>query len=85
MPEEVRAAAREMNRRVYRQRLEEIKMSEYDDSLYKSYSEAVAKQVDALRVIISNVQAKSKEREWTRHQTSGDLDDLKLIEGNVLK
>ncbi|KAL0271601.1 UNVERIFIED_CONTAM: hypothetical protein PYX00_008644 [Menopon gallinae] len=81
VPEEVRAAAREMNRRVYKQRLEEIKMSEYDDSLYRSYSDAVAKQVDALRVIISNVQAKSKEREWTRHQTSGDLDDLKLIEG----
>ena len=27
------------------------------------------------------IQAKSKEREWLKHQTYGDLDDTKLIEG----
>lgn len=26
-------------------------------------------------------QAKSKERQWLRHQTYGDLDEAKLIEG----
>lgn len=39
-------------------------------------------QVQALRVILSSVQAKSKERQWLRHQTSGELDDIKLVEGN---
>lgn len=30
---------------------------------------------------IDSLQAKSKERQWCRHQTSGELDDTKLIEG----
>lgn len=31
--------------------------------------------------LAGSLQAKSKEREWCRHQTSGELDDTKLIEG----
>jgi len=38
--------------------------------------------VQALRVILNSLQAKSQERQWIRHQTSGELDDSKLIEGN---
>jgi hypothetical protein len=38
-------------------------------------------KVQALRVILNSLQAKSKERQWLRHQTSGELDDTKLIEG----
>lgn len=38
-------------------------------------------QVQALRVILGNLQAKAKERLWMRHQTTGELDDTKLIEG----
>lgn len=30
---------------------------------------------------IGTLQAKSNERQWFRHQTSGELDDTKLIEG----
>lgn len=30
---------------------------------------------------IGTLQAKSNERQWCRHQTSGELDDTKLIEG----
>lgn len=81
MPEEVKRAAREMGQKAFKKRLKEIKMSDYDHELYQSYSLPVADQVKMLKVVIDSVQAKSKEREWTRHQTSGDLDDLKLIEG----
>ncbi|XP_075230942.1 von Willebrand factor A domain-containing protein c12.2 [Lycorma delicatula] len=81
VPEHVKHAAREMAKKAFKQRLEEIKMSEYDATVYESFSSAVAKQVQALRVILSSVQAKSKERQWLRHQTSGELDDSKLIEG----
>ncbi len=35
----------------------------------------------ALKVILNNIQAKGKERQWIRHQTYGDLDDSKIIEG----
>lgn len=41
--------------------------------------------MQALRVILNSLQAKSQERQWIRHQTSGELDDSKLIEGNKNK
>ncbi|KAK6644124.1 hypothetical protein RUM43_000391 [Polyplax serrata] len=81
VPEEVKRAAREMGQKAFQQRLKEIRMSQYDHELYLSYYEPVAKQVKMLKVVIDSMQAKSKERDWVRHQTSGDLDDLKLIEG----
>ncbi|XP_012262209.2 von Willebrand factor A domain-containing protein 8 [Athalia rosae] len=81
VPEHVKKAAREMGLRAFKQRLRDIRMSEYDHHLYTQFSDAVNKQVKALRVILGSLQAKSKERQWSRHQTSGELDDTKLIEG----
>ena len=56
-------------------------MSEYDAEMYESFSSRVRRQVQSLRVILESLQAKSLERIWLRHQTSGELDDAKLIEG----
>ncbi|XP_012146606.2 von Willebrand factor A domain-containing protein c12.2 isoform X1 [Megachile rotundata] len=81
IPEHVKKAAREMGLRAFKQRLRDINMSEYDHNLYSQFSNAVQGQVRALRTIIDSLQAKSKERQWCRHQTSGELDDTKLIEG----
>nr|XP_031838808.1 von Willebrand factor A domain-containing protein 8 isoform X2 [Nomia melanderi] len=81
VPEHIKKAAREMGLKVFKQRLKDIKMREYDHKVYSKFSNAVQKQVQALRTIIGSLQAKSKEREWCRHQTSGELDDTKLIEG----
>ena len=81
VPEHIKKAAREMGLKAFQQRLREINMSEYDHNLYSQFSDAVQKQVKALRTIIDSLQAKSKERQWCRHQTSGELDDTKLIEG----
>ncbi|XP_014598623.1 PREDICTED: von Willebrand factor A domain-containing protein 8 isoform X1 [Polistes canadensis] len=81
VPEHIKKAAREMGLRAFKQRLKDISMSEYDHKLYSRFSDAVAKQVQALRIILSSLQAKSNERQWCRHQTSGELDDTKLIEG----
>lgn len=36
-------------------------------------------------MILNSLQAKSQERQWVRHQTSGELDDSKLIEGNEIE
>ncbi|XP_065352663.1 von Willebrand factor A domain-containing protein 8 isoform X2 [Cloeon dipterum] len=81
VPEHVKRAAREMGRKAFEERLRQIRMSEYDAQLYAQYSEAVHREVRALRVILSSLQAKAKERQWLRHQTTGELDDAKLIEG----
>jgi len=56
-------------------------MSEYDAEMYESYSSRVRRQVQSLRVILDSLQARGKERVWLRNQTSGELDDGKLIEG----
>lgn len=81
IPEHVKEAARNMNRKAFADKLKEIKMSAYDHSIYQAYSEPVHKQVQQLRIILNSLQAKSKERLWQKHQTSGELDDNKLIEG----
>lgn len=81
VPEEVRRAAHEMAQKAFKERLKEIKMSEYDASLYERLAGGVQPQVRSLRGIISSLQARGKERQWIRHRTSGELDDTKLIEG----
>lgn len=81
IPEHVKEAARAMNRKSFEEKLREIKMSGYDHNVYEQYREPVGKQIQQLRVVLSSLQAKSKERHWQKHQTSGELDDNKLIEG----
>lgn len=56
-------------------------MSEYDADAYMSLWNKIEKQSSHLRSIIEQLEAKKKERYWARHQTAGDLDDGKLIEG----
>ncbi|XP_034832345.1 von Willebrand factor A domain-containing protein 8 [Maniola hyperantus] len=81
VPEHVKRAAREMNRKAFEERLKEIRMSEYDAKLYGQFLRAVQPQIGALRGVLAELQAKKKERQWSRHQTSGELDDGKIIEG----
>uniref|UniRef100_A0A8C8YHY0 von Willebrand factor A domain-containing protein 8 n=1 Tax=Prolemur simus TaxID=1328070 RepID=A0A8C8YHY0_PROSS len=81
VPEEVKRAAREMGQRAFQQRLKEIQMSEYDAATYERFSGAVRRQVHSLRIVLDNLQAKGKERQWLRHQATGELDDAKIIDG----
>jgi len=81
VPEEVLRAARNMGQKAYKERLQKIKMDPVDAELYEQFSASVQKQVQSLRVILGSLQAKGKERQWMKHQTFGDLDDTKLIEG----
>ena len=71
VPEHIRKAAREMNRKAFEERLREIQMSEYDSELYDRYAKPVRKQVTALKTIISALQAKAKDRQWIKNQTAG--------------
>ncbi|GAB5566369.1 von Willebrand factor A domain-containing protein 8 isoform X1 [Prionailurus iriomotensis] len=81
VPEEVKRATREMGQKAFQQRLKEIQMSEYDATTYERFSGAVRRQVRSLRIILDNLQAKGKERQWLRHQATGELDDAKIIDG----
>lgn len=81
IPEDVKKAARAMNRKAFEEKLKEIQMSAYDHNLYEQFSKPVKPHVNTLRNILNSLEAKSKERHWQKHQTSGELDDMKLIEG----
>jgi len=52
VPDHVKKAAREMGLRAFKQRLKDIRMSEYDHKLYSQFSDVVRSQVQALRVIL---------------------------------
>lgn len=56
-------------------------MSEFDSKVYERYLAEVGREISSLRVILEGVEAKSKERVWLSHKTSGDFDDRKLIDG----
>ncbi|KAL7742632.1 hypothetical protein ACLKA6_002000 [Drosophila palustris] len=81
VPEEIKRAAREMNRKAFNQKLHEIKMSAHDHQLYAQFSEPNLKQVKQLKAILEAMQTKSKQRQWKKYQTHGELDDTRLIEG----
>lgn len=81
IPEHIKQAAREMNRKTFEERLRQIQMSEHDAKLYQQICGNVKSQIQSLRVILTGLQAKDKERLWMKNQTSGELDDAKIIEG----
>ncbi|XP_039499673.1 von Willebrand factor A domain-containing protein 8 [Drosophila santomea] len=81
VPEEIKRAAREMNRKAFEEKLKEIKMSAHDHQLYAQFSEPNRKQVQQLKAVLEAMQTKSKERQWQKYQTHGDLDDTRLVEG----
>lgn len=83
VPEHIKKAARKMNRESFAAKLKEIDMSAHDFQAYDSFSRPIQGQVKQLRSILSSLQAKHKERSWLKHQTYGEIDDSKLIEGVI--
>jgi hypothetical protein len=69
-----------MGENVFRERLREIQMSEFEHDLYTKYLNQVKKPIQQLRNILDGLEAKNKERQWLKNQTLGDLDDTKLVE-----
>uniref|UniRef100_A0A2M3ZH50 von Willebrand factor A domain-containing protein 8 n=1 Tax=Anopheles braziliensis TaxID=58242 RepID=A0A2M3ZH50_9DIPT len=81
VPESVKQAAREMNRKAFEEKLREIQMSPYEHQVYEQYREPVRRQVQQLRITLQALQARARERQWQKHRTAGELDDTKLVEG----
>ncbi|KAI3381394.1 hypothetical protein SNEBB_005189 [Seison nebaliae] len=81
VPEEILKKAREMNREVFKKKLEEIKMSEYDASTYTSYRNAVNHEVELLRNALDNLKSRRNERQWIRGKSTGsEMDETKIVE-----
>eukprot|EP01134_Creolimax_fragrantissima_P006850 CFRG6850T1 len=81
VPEHVKKAAREMGQRAFQERLEEINMSQYDADKYNKHFMNVTAEVTDLRRVLQSLEAKKHERVWLKNESTGDLDDNRLIDG----
>ncbi|KAG0215924.1 von Willebrand factor A domain-containing protein 8 [Mortierella sp. GBA30] len=80
-PKLVSDAQIEMHNMTMRKHLAAMDMTAADAKIYMGYMENVQREIRELRVILESIEAKNKERVWLKNQSSGDLDDTKLIEG----
>lgn len=78
---EARAKARAMAEEALASKLEEINMSEREWETYQTYLSRVEQESAQLRSILDNLESFSQERSWLKHQSSGELDDAKLVDG----
>ena len=75
--------ARAMGQEALAARLREIDMNEDENDTYSFYRDRVAREIATLRATLEGVESKRKERTWLRHQSFGELDDSKLVDGMI--
>ncbi|CAI2169627.1 3146_t:CDS:10 [Funneliformis geosporum] len=80
-PLELTDAQRELHEISMQKRREQVNMTQADSDTFRSYLANVQREIRELRVILESIEAKNKERVWLKNQSSGDVDDTKLIEG----
>ncbi|KAI8983752.1 AAA domain-containing protein [Pilobolus umbonatus] len=80
-PETITEAQREMHEQAMEKMLKKINMTQVDYDNFNSYMDNIRREVRELRVILESVEAKKHERVWLKNQSSGDLDDTKIVEG----
>ena len=56
-------------------------MSAEQERFYSDLYQNVQSQIQQLRTVLESVEAKEKERVWIRHQSEGELDESRLVEG----
>jgi hypothetical protein len=56
-------------------------MGKKEYEMYMEYKGRVENHIGTLRSIFEEMNQRSKERIWLRHQQFGDLDDTKLVDG----
>ncbi|KAG7399848.1 von Willebrand factor A domain-containing protein 8 [Phytophthora boehmeriae] len=75
------AKAREMAQEALAEKLREIDMTDREWETYQSYFARVEHESAQLRAVLANLESVAQERNWLRHQSSGELDDGKLVDG----
>ncbi|KAG7391169.1 von Willebrand factor A domain-containing protein 8 [Phytophthora pseudosyringae] len=78
---EARAKAHAMAQEALAEMLREIDMTDREWETYQSYFKRVERESAQLRAVLANLEAVAQERNWLRHQSSGELDDGKLVDG----
>ncbi|CAO3593309.1 unnamed protein product [Absidia cylindrospora] len=81
VPDEISNAKKEIHHNAMEKLLGKMEMDPDEYDIFQKYMANIHREVYELRVILEGVEAKNKERVWLKNQTSGDLDDNKIIEG----
>ncbi|RLN52820.1 hypothetical protein BBJ29_000770 [Phytophthora kernoviae] len=78
---EAHAKAHAMAQEALAEKLREIDMTDREWETYQSYFTRVEHESAQLRATLANLESVAQERNWLRHQSSGELDDGKLVDG----
>lgn len=81
LDEATKRKTQEMADAAYRQRLSEMQMSLKEGEAYAALREAVASQIQEMKVCLESQEARERERQWLKHQTTGELDENRLVDG----
>jgi len=79
--EEQERVAREMAEKALKDKLEEIEMGEGEFEMYEGLVSPIRGDISNLRQSLGSVEAKNSEKGWIKNQTSGELDDARLVDG----
>jgi von Willebrand factor A domain-containing protein 8 len=72
--------ARQMAREALQLKLKELNMNELDWEKYNHLQERVAPQIQQLRVLLRDIKRRKQERTWLKRQSTGELDDSRLVD-----
>ncbi|KAJ1640768.1 hypothetical protein T492DRAFT_925986 [Pavlovales sp. CCMP2436] len=75
------AAAREMAAEAHAERLHEIQMTPFEATAYARIVEPVAREIRQLRNVLAGHESRERARVWLGGQSSGELDDGRLVDG----
>lgn len=78
---EAKAQAAKIAQEALQKRLDDISMGKDEYDIYNRFRGRVQNQVRQLKTIIDEFSKRSKERVWLRNQSSGELDDAKIVDG----
>lgn len=78
--EEALQRAREMGEQALEEKLKELNMGKLDWERYDSLRQRVDVQIQQLQVHLKDVKRRKDERVWLRRQSTGELDDSRIVE-----
>ena len=83
LSEEAREVVRRVNRDLFQKRLEEIGLTSAEADIYHQLSSSFHREIVQIQSLVDSLHARKHERGWVRHQSSGEWDDMKLVEGLI--
>jgi hypothetical protein len=78
--EESKRRAKEMAAEALDKKLKELDMGKLDWKRYEYLRNQVEEQIAQLKSYLKDLKKRSEEREWVKHQTTGELDENRIVD-----